>query len=384
MTFVTLLLVALVSSCCRKPLYVAQRGNVEIVVTENQFDIDILWTSEWTTEWQYPWDEEEHGTLGYTHPDGLHAIAYLLDDNFQRIKKYYDRHIDADGGHLTLGTGNTYDVLLYNDDTEWIVFPDRDATHDSVYTNFSATTRTNTKAQYTRTRTHAGYNQPDHLYGTLIEREYISNDPDDYEEHRADDGTIYYTRKVEATLQPYTFIYLYQVMLLNNRTDEGDAIVTSGTGLTANGLSAGVDLFSRRTHNTVVSLTQDVMTPLAKDIDLTLPDGTDAQGDILAARIQTWGMPGIIPHEELTRSESTEPADTTFVGVGLKLHNGITYVMQKDVTDQMRERPTGGVITFVVDVAQEIPDSLINQKGGGGFEATVNQWDNETRVEIQI
>ena len=380
---VMMTIVTVLAGCCRKDLYLAPRGNVEMTVTSNVFDYEILWGTEWHIDWQYPWDEELYGPMGYTLPTGLHAIAYQLDDNQQRVRKYYDRHLDADGGHLNLGTNAWYDVLLYNDDTEWILFPDRDAVHDSVYATFGATTRTTTKAQYTRTRTHAGYNQPDLLYGSLISNLHVSEDLNDYEEQRAEDGTIIYVRKVETTLHPYTYIYLYQVMLLNNSDAEG-TIVTSGTGLTANGLASGVDLFSRRTHSTVVSLTQENMMPLAQDVPLTLPDGTDTQGDILAARIQTWGMPDIVPHEELTRSESTEPADSTFVGVGLRLRNGYTYVMQKNVTEQMKERPAGGVITFVVDVAREIPDSIINHKGGGGFQATVNQWDNETRVEIQI
>ena len=133
MTIVTVL-----AGCCRKDLYLAPRGNVEMTVTSNVFDYEILWGTEWHIDWQYPWDEELYGPMGYTLPTGLHAIAYQLDDNQQRVRKYYDRHLDADGGHLNLGTNAWYDVLLYNDDTEWILFPDRDAVHDSVYATFGA------------------------------------------------------------------------------------------------------------------------------------------------------------------------------------------------------------------------------------------------------
>ena len=106
-------------------------------------------------------------------------------------------------------------MLLYNDDTEWILFTDRGG---SDYSTFNVTTRTNSRAQYTRN--YAGYNQPDQLFGTLIDDIYISDDPDDYILERNEDGSVTYVCKMEASLQPYTFIYLYQVILKNNRTDK--------------------------------------------------------------------------------------------------------------------------------------------------------------------
>lgn len=383
MMFVALLLTSLITGCERKPLYLAQRGNVSIATGEFDISLEMLWGTDWQVEWQYPmelWDEAKFGRIGYDVPTGVHVIAYQLDDELERFRWYYDRHIGIEGGRVQLATDEHYDMLLYNDDTEWILFTDRGG---DDYSTFNVTTRTNSRAKYTRSN--VGYNQPDQLFGTLIDEVYVSDDPDDYVMERNEDGSITYVCKMNATLQPYTFIYLYQVILRNNRTDEGEAIVSSAAGLTANGLASGADLFTRRTHSSIVSLTQDYVAPLVKDRMLTLPDGTRETADIMGARIQTWGLPSIVPLEELTRGEVTEPSDSTFVGVGLRLYNNYTYVMQKNVTEQMKERPAGGIITLVIDVTKEIPDSLINKPmtEGDGFKATVNQWD-EVKTEIEI
>ena len=379
MLFVALLLTSLITGCQRKPLYLVQHGNVSIATAEFDLRLEMLWGMDWQTQWQYPWDEAKYGPIGYTEPTGVHVIAYQLDDAMERFRWHYDRHVSNRGGRVQLSTKEYYDMLLYNDDTEWILFTDRGG---SDYSTFNVTTRTNSRAQYTRN--YAGYNQPDQLFGTLIDELYISDDPDDYILERNEDGSVTYVCKMEASLQPYTFIYLYQVILKNNRTDKDEPIVTSATGLTANGLASGTDLFTRRTHSSVVSLTPDNVAPIVKDYNVTLPDGTDTIADIMGARIQTWGLPSIVPLEEVTRGGVVEVADSAFVGVGLRLHNGYTYVLQKNVTEQMAEHPAGGVITLVLDVTKEIPDSIINRPTvGGGFSTTVNQWD-EVKTEIEI
>lgn len=388
MMFVALLLTSLITGCQRKPLYLVQHGNVSIATSEYDIRLEVLWGADWQVEWQYPlesWNEDIHGCIGYEEPKKVHIMTYQLDDKMQRCRWYNERFISPKGGRINLATNESYDILLYNPDTEWILFTDRDE-HRSNPTGdlktFNVTTRTNSRAQYTRT--YAGYNQPDQLFGTLIDDIYISDDPDDYVIEQNEDGSVTYVCKMDATLQPYTFIYLYQVILRNNRTEKGDAVITSASGVTANGLASGTDLFTRRTHSNVVSITQENVAPLVKDYLLTLPDGTKEIADILGARIQTWGMPSIVPLEELTRG-GTEPVDSTFVGVGLNLHNGYKYVMQKNVTEQMKEKPAGGVITLVIDIPKEIPDSIINRPTvSGGFDATVKDWDNEVNADLEI
>lgn len=386
LTLAALLLASLIAGCQRKPLYLAQHGNVSIATAEYDLRLEMLWGIDWQSQWQYPWDEAKYGPLGYTEPTGIHVISYLLDDAMQRCRWYNDRHISSKGGRIQLSTDNHYDMLLYSDDTEWIHFPDREEhrSNNSDFATFNVTTRTNSRARYTRSQ--EGYNEPDQLFGTFIEDLYISDDPDDYIMERNEDGSVSYVCKMEAELQPYTYIYLYQVILRNNRLSKDSVIVTSYDGITANGLASGVDLFTGHTHSTPVSLTQASVAPIVKEHPLTLPNGTDTVADIIGARIQTWGLPDIIPMKVATRGEDFSVKDSTYLGIGLKLYNGYTYVMQKNVTEQMEQHPTGGVITLFIDVAKEVPDSIIHRPTveGDGFKATVNQWENEVKTEIEI
>lgn len=370
-----MILLCTVVSCHRKPLYLTQRGNVSFATAVFDIHLDFLWGEHWKEELQYPWDESLHGILGYTEPWGVRTVIYRLDEERYRTE-YLTRNMGKEGGRVNLATKENYDMLFYNNDTEYILF----STDGSTY--YDATTRSNTKASYTRA--FDGYNQPDQLFGTLLSDIHVSDDPQDYVMEYAEDGSVLYVYRIEATLRPYTFIYLYQIILLNNQ-DDGGARVTGAQGITANGLSRGVSLFTRTTDTTAISITQNDVKPIVSGRHLYLPDGRDTIGDIFAARMQTWGLPGITPIEEVTRGTGVEPADSTYVGVGLTLRSGYTYVMQKDVTEQMRSRPAGGVITLVIDAAKEIPDTLIDKPASGdGFGATVNEWDNGINADFTI
>ena len=374
-TLVMIFIATMVVGCHRKPLYLAQRGNVSFTTAVIDIYLDFLWGEHWEKELQYPWKEEEHGVLGYTEPWGIRSIVYLLDEE-KRRSEYLSRNMTKEGGRVSIATKEHYDMLFYNNDTEYIIL----TTDKSTY--YDATTRGNTKAAYTRS--YDGHNQPDQLFGTLLSDVYISDDPQDYVMEYAEDGSMLQVYRIDATLSPYTLIYLYQIIVLNNNDAEG-ARVTGAEGITANGLARSVDLFTRTTDTTAISLTQNDVKPIVANQSLRLPDGRDTIGDILAARIQTWGLPGITPIQEVTRGTGVEPTDSTFVGVGLTLRSGYTYVMQKNVTDQMKERPGGGVITLVIDAGKEIPDTLINNPApNDGFGATVNSWANSIEADFTI
>lgn len=373
---VLMTLITMLTSCERKDLYLAQRGTLSIDVSVYDIQLNLMWGADWQTKWQYLWDESLYGPIGYTEPTGIRANVYAINQFNQRIK-YTTRNLSKNGGQVSLTTNTTYDMVFYNNDTEYILF----ATDDSTY--YYATTRGNTKASYTRSYDH--YNQPDQLFGTYLHDLYVTDDPDAYETETTPDGSIIYVFDVDASLTPYTYIYLCQVMVLNNEDDKGRRI-DGAEGVTISGLAGGVDLFTRTTDSThIVAVTQDDVKPLQEGRDLRLPDGTEAMGDIFAARVMTWGLPGVDPME-YARTRTPVPArDSTCIAVGLKLRNGSVYPLQMNITDQMQQHPSGGVITVVIDAA-EIPDSIIGgkPKPGGGFDASVDNWQNEIEADITI
>lgn len=380
MILAVLMIASIFSSCQRKQLWLAQNGTLDINVSVYDIQLELLWGVNWKTEWQYLWDESDCGPIGYTEPQGVQANVYFIDEAFQR-NWFTNKHFhNSSGGRVSLTTNQTYDMLFHNDDYSNIII-EEDRTD---YTYYHATTRTNNNATYTRA-SYVNYNQPDQLFGTFLQKMYVSDDPEDYVVEKDEYGNPIYVYQVEATLTPFTMIYLYQVMILNNYDEKGQR-VAGAEGITANGMSGGVELFSRITDDdNMVSITQDDVKAMQTNRDLTLPDGTQVVGDIMAARMQTWGLPGIDPLATTKTKSTVEIIDSTYVGVGLKLRNGAVYPIQQNVTEQMKQRPSGGVITLVIDAAA-IPDSIIGGKPqpGGGFDASVDDWENEIESDITI
>lgn len=369
--------VMVLSGCERKDLYLAQRGTIDVNVSVYNINLDLLWGLEWKTQWQYLWDESLYGPIGYTEPTGVRANVYSLNEERERIR-YTTRNFGNEGGRVSLTTCKTYDMAFYNNDTEYILF-----STDESNAYYHATTRSNARAAYTRAYAH--YNQPDQLFGTFLQDLYVTEDPEAYEIHYDNDGSPYYVYHVHADLTPYTMIYLCQVMVLNNEDENGKRI-TGCQGISMNGLSGGVDLFTRMTDSTnLVTITQEETRPMQTDRDLTLPDGTKTVGDIMAARILTWGLPGIDPLANVATRTYAEPRASVHAGIGLTLRNGNVYTIEEDITEQIRKRPAGGVITIVID-ADELPDNIVGEepKPGGGFDASVENWENEIEEEIII
>lgn len=372
---VVLLPMSFFSSCERKDLYLAQRGMLSVDVSVYDFQLELMWGTDWQTRWQYYWDESLYGPVGYTSPTGVRANVYILNHINERVK-YTTRNLPKHGGRVSLTTNSAYDMVFYNNDTEYILF----STDESSY--FHATTRSNTRTTYTEEYTH--YNQPDQLFGTYLHDLYVTDDPEDYEMVVDDDGSVYYVYDIEASLEPYTYIYLCQVMILNNKDDAGIRI-TGGEEISISGVSEGVDLFTRTNSTSAVTISQEDVKPMQEDRELTLPDGTKAKGDIFAARVMTWGLPGIDSMERLRSRGPIEVNNQVNMLIGLKMRNGSVHVMKKDITEQLKKYPAGGILTIVID-SSEIPDDVIGvkPKPGGGFDASVDEWGNEINADIII
>ena len=236
------------------------------------------------------------------------------------------------------------------------------------------------------TRSYTDYNQPDELFGTLITDLHINEDPSAYEKEYDEDGNITYIYKVDANLRPYSFIYLYQIIVLNNADKEGNRIV-GGKGLTVTGLSQGVEMFSRKTFENTISITSEDIKPMQNHDNVRLADGSTVENaDIMACRILTWGLPGIDPLANTKARTRALDLDQNFIGLGLTLRNGYTWTVTLDITDQMHEKPAGGVITLYID-GNDVPQDLLDQRQqttGGGFNASVENWSNEVNAEVTI
>ena len=384
------------TSCERKDLYL-RVDTTQISVEMYDVRLDLLWGIDWETEWQYTWNESaaDFGTIGYTKPELIKGTIYNVDRYTGKRYSSFFKIFDSNGGRVSLTAGSVYDMLFYNFGTEYTSFYQSDD-----YETYTASTRMSTMTSWVRTRAesessempdstvnYVNYNQPDELFGSLAANLAISEDPSSYEKEYDEYGNISYIYKVDAALRPYSFIYLFQVVILNNNLDGKGNYVTGSKGFTITGLSQGVDLFTRKTFNNTIAVSTDEVKPLQNHDDVRLEDGTTVDNaDIFAARVLTWGLPGIVPIENTKAGTKAVELDENYIGVGLNLRNGYTYTITKNITEQMHNKPAGGVITIYID-ANEIPQEVIDQRPqstGGGFNANVEDWANEYNAEITI
>lgn len=385
------LMVLFMQACERKPLYLRiSRAGIEISI---DLKLELFWGLEWKAEWQYDWKTEysQFGRIGYAKPEWVRATIYSVDTVSDAKTRLFTQNFTSKGGKVSLTPGETYKVLFYNAGTEYTIF-----NTDESNTFYSATTRVGDTRVLSRTRSdesqpeprhYVDYKQPDELIGVMTDRLFISESPDDYEKTVDEDGNITYIYRISARLEPYSFIYLFQVMLINNYDSIGQR-VKSGTTMTVTGLAQGVDLFTRKTWDNSISISLDDLKPMQNKVELVLPDSTRTVGDIYATRMLTWGLPGMKPLEAAQQAgDSIVYLDDNWVNIGLKLRNGAEYVISYDITDQMRKKPAGGVITIVIDALNQIPDKELEKKepkGGGGFNADVDPWTNEYDAEITV
>lgn len=397
--FLAMVLVAVLAmnvACERKDLYL-RVDQVEVNIAIYDIQLDLLWTPVWSTELNYEW-LAEYGYLGYNEePELVRGTVYTLDSITKKKVSSFFNIFSSKGGRVSLTTGSSYDMLFYNFGTEWTLFQ-----QDENFEFYNATTRASSQTSYIRTRSESpdsempditrhyiDYNQPDILFGCQVQDLYVSEDPEEYEKVVEEDGTVVYLYKVNAVLDPYTFIYMFQFIVKNNYDEKGQ-IITGARGMTATGLAQGVDLFTRKTFTNTISISSEDVKPLQENKTIQLPDYAESfVGDIFACRMLTWGLPGINPMEELKKVQeggSVEVLDKNYVGVGVTLRNGDTYTITRDVTEQMHQRPTGGVITIILD-GGAIPKQYLEphqQTGGGGFNAKVEDWQNEVEAEVTI
>jgi len=411
---VALPLLALVTTSCeRKDLWLRQdQATIEIAIYDVR--LDLLWGVEWQTEWQYDWDYALDGEFGYSQPEYVRASIYELDQEAGKKRMSpYTKNFAVGGGRVTLKTEAWYDMLFYNAGTEYTLFQQA-----ADYNRYDASTRTSDYVPVItrgaeedangqeRAKDYTSYKQPDELFGAFVQNLEVSSDPELYDKYYDETtGEMIYLYNIKADMLPYSYIYMLQVMVLNN-TDSigeiislkrtatpGDTVRYGATGMTLTGLAQGVELFTRRTFDRTCSVTIDESSifSVQKNKPLTLPDGSQAQGDIFSARMLTWGLPGIVPMAEKAAIEAgtstTTYKDRNKLGVKFYLRNGFTHTEVFDVSEQMRKRPCGGVITVVIDAKESVSEDELNQKqtsSGGGFNANVENWQNEVNADVTI
>ncbi len=366
-------LLAMLTGCRREPelhLFDAQPNETKLLFAE--LNLDVYWDYildngvkyDWRAEWYYGWDEEDQrifGEIGYTIPDAFDIRRYYTGSTpYAHHTSVLQNTIQGRTfrGEFTWGY---WDMLVFNDvrliDGVQSLNFDETTTLDSitVYTNQSMSPSRYHAPRYT----HAFY-EPEELFSAYQQAININ---------RNLEGFVYdpelntYVLRLSMTLTPITYIYLTQIILHHNRGK-----ITSIDG------SANISGFARWS---VLNSGRGGEDPITVNYKSRLKRGCDMEGenvDIIGGRLLTFGICGHSCNN-IKNYREVKDVNRHYLDVRMQFNNGLDSTFVFDVTDQVRHRYKGGVLTVELDMDSI---SIPRRPGGSAFDAVVEDYEEVT------
>lgn len=377
-------LLALLQSCIEPPLHLpGQEVLAEMPAVE--VELSVVWNidADWTTDWYYGWDERDDsiwGSIGYTEPSTYQVRRYFTGDDPKAPHTNVDAFSIRGTSFRRFFSFGYYDILFWSDidskdGTQVLVINE---TPDSV-TATTTGTRGMSRSIVQMVSPHQAIdtsaviglrNQPEIFFAAYPEDIYISDNMADYE---YDPVEKVYIKKIETQLRPLVYIYLVQIVLLNN-----DGRVKGINGNSAmSSMASGTNVNTGHTNNH----------PAVIYFNTRMKRNLVAAGhpcDIIGGKFTTFGLCDMEPY---TR------ADNIYKGTRANLSNHLFFDLvfsndgektySVDVTDQMQRQAHGGVITVYIDCNDlQMPEGP--EKGTGSlFVPTVDDYE-EVYWEIEM
>lgn len=369
-----LLMAVLLTSCIEPPLKLpAQEVIVDmpIVIT----DLEVVWDidTEWEKEWYYGWDaidETIFGPLEYPDPFSFEVRRYFLGPQMRVPHTQVDKRTINSTHFRDKYQFGYYDMLLwsniYSSEGVQVVTINED--------NLDEVTASTTVTRSIRLKGETGpanalYNHPEIFYSAYPRDIYISHYPEDFDYY--DEQEHLWVKKIKTTLTPLVYIYLVQVILLNN---DGRVVDVSGD-CAISAFSSGTSVNTGHTFNN----------PCMVYFNSRMKKGLDYKGttvDIIGAKFTTFGLCDMEGYTKGTgpiySGSRTELPNYLFFE--LKLASSSVVAMKTEVTSQCLNQCHGGVITVIIDCHD------IQDPGGGGgniFNPEVEDYD-ELEFEIPM
>ena len=201
--------------------------------------------------------------------------------------------------------------------------------------------------------------QPEQLFSACEQGIEISEDLKGFVYDKENNVWV---RMLNMFLEPITYIYLTQVILRHN---DGRVVHVPGT--------ANLSGMARSTNvNTGVAGTDAI----AVNFYMRLKNGKEWKNgeivDIVGGRLMTFGICGQNANR-ISRAEENIDSEHHYLDVLMQFYNGMDSTFVFDVTDQVRKRYKGGVITVELDM-DTIP--IPKRRGGSGFDAVVKDFED--------
>lgn len=377
-----LLLLALLalSSCYREPplhLYDIDSPAVALPIVE--LNLDTYWdydgnlgiNYDWRAEWYYGWDDEDRsifGELEYEEPTKFFLRRYYTGE----VKE--GTRIDKKNAYVSGRTFRApydwgfWDILAWNDvktiDGVQSLQIDEKSSYDEDI--IASTGTTMYSSRYHAPRYQNSFYEPEQLFSACEKGVEINKNLDGFE---FDEDNNIWIRKLNMYLEPLTYIYLPQIILHNNngRIDQ----VTSNGNISGMARSADINTGFAGTDAIAVNFKMRLKTN--KDFK------AGEKVDIVGGRLMTFGICGQNANR-ITRADEENDTEHHYIDVQLQFNNGMDSIFVFDVTDQVRKRYKGGVITVELDM-DTVPTP--KRSGGSGFNAIVKGFEEELH-EIEI
>lgn len=359
------------TGCERVPLlHLHYDGHVEFDLPDVEIDVSVLWAYElgydWRAEWTYGWDEVDEslwGPLGYSEPKEFDLRRYYLGQEPGQPHHSVESYIFEGNTFRTKYLYGFYDILVWNhintpDMVQSLVFDER-TTLDSV---MAFTNASNLSSRYQAPLHEYSFNQPEELFAGYERDIHITDRLEDYDHYDPVTHTFY--KRLEMELLPLSYIYLTQVRLHNNH---GKVVGTDGEA-NLSGMARSATLNSGLAGKDVVAVRYNVR--LKQDCTIAQ---TGEKVDVVGGRCLTFGIPNQ-NSSRVSRAEDVNDRVKHYMDVDLMFYNGMDTTMVFDVTDQVRRRYRGGVITIDLDM-DTIPVPV--RPGGSAFDAVVKEFDEE-------
>lgn len=360
---VLLTLCAQASGCTILPeLHLRQPVEAQIIL-ETEVNLNLMWQIEWEARWEFPWNENVLGPLGYKEPASISAHIYALDEKGKH-KSHYNQNFYGTAASMPITAGE-YDLLFHNNDSETLLFSTENEL-ESIYcsTRVISSGLKESQAVLTAVQKEDGETKadesvfegpvtlmPDGLFVLYNQNQLISGNLEEYEYI---DGK--YVLRIQGVMNPATYIHLFQLHLVNNN----GRVAGSNGGAALTGVAAGVDLDTRVASRTPVCVPADVY--------------YDSTKELMAARFVSFGIPGCNPYS--LESVANAPEGEHFLVLNISYANGKWKNIRVNVTKLFRALPLGGLIDLTLDV-NDFPPEDGDTGGGGGFDALIDEWDEE-------
>ena len=307
-------------SCNHKELCYDHEPHAERVEYKLELSFDCEWeyNIESNVDWEQQWKPEygiSYDDIRPKEPEGVRVHVFDEDNQTETV-----RNLTKQNATIRFTEEGHYDLLFYNNDTEYIVFEGLES-----FNSATATTRGSSRSRV--------MNAPDMLFGAYMDSIFVEKSSK--------------TETMKVTLKPLVYTYLMRYEF----AERADEIVSANGAL--DGVACKVNLSNGRT------------TPDAATI------GYECQvGDYgVQALVRSFGIPDY-PNPNYSRIGREY---ITYLDVYLK--DGKSKSFKFDITEQMAKQPHGGVIL--------IQDIKMNEtSGGGGFDVGVDGWGEAVDVPL--